>query len=224
MITTIPTKDEQLSNIDKQVFKLNFSKTVIYRIYCKDTKITDCYIGRTTSFNSRKSGHKLSSKRSELKVYKKIRECGGWNNWIMDILNVFNCKNKYEAAMREQQYINFFKPNLNSISAYSKGYVNCIVDINNVENESKVDCYSYIYNKIDNIEFLEEDEIIYEKKLEKLQYKLETFTHPNTQRMKDIVIQMRQLLSLKAEIKAIVAGKKTQFLSDFIKDVCAKTT
>jgi hypothetical protein len=135
MITTNQAKEEQLSHNDNHVFKSKYCKTVIYRIFCKDTNITDCYIGRTINFNSRKAGHKLSSRKSQLKVYRKIRECGGWNNWNMEIVNIFICKNKDEKKIKEQQYINYFKPTLNSISACSNKY-----EIGNIEN---------IYNEIE---------------------------------------------------------------------------
>jgi predicted GIY-YIG superfamily endonuclease len=37
---------------------IDYSKTVIYKIFCKDSNITDTYIGHTTNFNKRKRGHK----------------------------------------------------------------------------------------------------------------------------------------------------------------------
>ena len=33
-------------------------KTIIYKIYCKDEKIKECYIGRTENFKSRFSQHR----------------------------------------------------------------------------------------------------------------------------------------------------------------------
>ena len=57
--------------------KINYQNTVIYKICCDDT--SDFYIGSTTDFIRRKSGHKstcnnANRKSYNLKVYKTIRE------------------------------------------------------------------------------------------------------------------------------------------------------
>ena len=56
---------------------IDYSKTIIYRIVCKNPEIKDCYIGSTTDFKSRKQKHKSNcnretSKEFNLKVYKNI--------------------------------------------------------------------------------------------------------------------------------------------------------
>ena len=71
---TDTVEDNQLSNNTSQTFKSKFSKTIIYRIFCKDISITDCYIGRTVNFKIRLSGHKTASRTSDLKIYRKIRK------------------------------------------------------------------------------------------------------------------------------------------------------
>ncbi len=38
--------------------KIDYSKTIIYRIVCKDLSITECYVGHTTNFTKRKCQHK----------------------------------------------------------------------------------------------------------------------------------------------------------------------
>ena len=56
---------------------IDYSKTIIYKIVCKDINIKDCYVGSTTDFIRRKNRHKLNSKRnnseSELYVHDVIR-------------------------------------------------------------------------------------------------------------------------------------------------------
>ena len=37
---------------------IDYSKTIIYKIVCKDIDIEDCYVGSTTDFVRRKSEHK----------------------------------------------------------------------------------------------------------------------------------------------------------------------
>ena len=61
---------------------VNYENTVIYKIVCNDLNITDCYVGSTTDFTTRKSHHKSScnnetDSRYHLKVYKMIRDNGG---------------------------------------------------------------------------------------------------------------------------------------------------
>jgi hypothetical protein len=62
---------------------VNYENTVIYKIVCNDLTITDLYVGNTTNFTKRKGQHKNScinekSKSYNLKIYKIIRENGGW--------------------------------------------------------------------------------------------------------------------------------------------------
>ena len=67
---------------------INYLNTVIYKIVCNDLNITDCYVGNTTKFTNRKSGHKYSCITPEdrgynYNVYQCIRHNGGWDNWSM---------------------------------------------------------------------------------------------------------------------------------------------
>ena len=39
---------------------INYEKTIIYQIVCKDITITDKYVGHTTNFTNRKRNHKMS--------------------------------------------------------------------------------------------------------------------------------------------------------------------
>lgn len=93
----------------------------IYQIYCKNPDITDCYIGSTKDYLRRKSDHKTNCrnknrKQHNYKLYKFIRENGGFENWNFKILNQV----KYHEELRffqEQAYINLIKPSLNSCDA-----------------------------------------------------------------------------------------------------------
>jgi len=97
---------------------IDYSKTVIYRIYC-DELPDFIYIGSTTDFIKRKYAHKSSCKNSEFKLYKTIRENGGWDNWNMNIIEQYlDCKNNIEQKIKEQEHMDKFKSNLNAIKAY----------------------------------------------------------------------------------------------------------
>ena len=37
---------------------IDYSNTIIYKIYCNDSSVTDIYIGHTTNFIKRKYQHK----------------------------------------------------------------------------------------------------------------------------------------------------------------------
>jgi hypothetical protein len=104
---------------------IDYSNTIIYKITCKDTSITDVYVGHTTNFVQRKHGHKQScinvkNNNHNCKLYQVIRANGGWNNWKMEIVNFFDCKDHYEARKKEQEYFESLKATLNSIEPFPK--------------------------------------------------------------------------------------------------------
>lgn len=113
--------------------KADYLNTVIYKISCKDINISDIYIGHTTNFKQRYRLHKSncnveSSKGYNYKIYKIIRENGGWDNWEMSIIENFPCKNVDEAKNRERHWIENESSNMNvtipnrSHKEYSKIY------------------------------------------------------------------------------------------------------
>ena len=76
---------------------VDYSNTIIYKIFCKNPYIKDVYVGHTTNFVQRKHAHKqavtnTNSSCYHTKVYEEIRKNGGWDNWSMEIVNFFKCK------------------------------------------------------------------------------------------------------------------------------------
>jgi hypothetical protein len=100
--------------------ELDYSNTIIYKITCKDPNVNDKYVGHTIDFAKRKYAHSNNA-RSEnspnynLKLYKFIRDNGGWNNWKMEIVNFYNCNNLHEAKEKEQEHYIELQATLNSI-------------------------------------------------------------------------------------------------------------
>ena len=95
---------------------IDYSKTHFYKIVCKDTSITDCYVGHTTDFTKRKWYHKstssnMNNRNYEQRVYRFIRDNGGWENWEMILINTECCENALQARQRER----FYKEQLNSL-------------------------------------------------------------------------------------------------------------
>ena len=99
---------------------VDYSKTIIYRIVCKDPTIKDCYVGSTTDFKSRKSGHKTTcnnnkNKDYNVKVYQFIRENGGWNNWDMVEIEKYNAIDKLDQRKKERYWIETLQSTLNLV-------------------------------------------------------------------------------------------------------------
>ena len=67
---------------------INYQNTIIYKLVCNDLNVDNVYVGHTTNFRNRKRSHKErctdpNSKEYHYKVYNKIRNNEGWNNWSM---------------------------------------------------------------------------------------------------------------------------------------------
>ena len=96
---------------------IDYSNTIIYKLYCINPDIKEFYVGHTTNLYERKRRHKTccnnnSEKNTSYnrKVYRIIRENGGFDNWKFEILETANLKNKYEAFTLEGSYIEKLKP------------------------------------------------------------------------------------------------------------------
>jgi hypothetical protein len=102
----------------------DYSHTIIYKLCCNNSTITDIYIGHTTNFIQRKNVHKTSccnenDKKHKQYVYDFIRNNGGWDNWAMIQLEELNCKNKREAEAAEHYWIEKLGASLNSNKPYA---------------------------------------------------------------------------------------------------------
>ena len=102
---------------------IDYSKTIIYVLKCKDDNIIEEYIGSTINFIERKSNHKKACNNEKNKdhnqlKYKFIRNNGGWNNWIMLEVEKYPCNDKREAEKREEEIRVERKAKLNSCKAF----------------------------------------------------------------------------------------------------------
>ena len=102
---------------------IDYSNTIIYKIFCKDPEIKDIYIGHTTNFVQRKYAHKITCNDTKsacynVKLYKTIRENGNWSNWDMSIVQFYNCKDHLEARQKEQEHFISLNATLNSIEPF----------------------------------------------------------------------------------------------------------
>lgn len=98
---------------------IDYSKTIIYKIVCNDMNITDCYVGQTTNFTKRKTCHKRDCNTEHrngytLKIYRTIRENGGWEQWSMIEIEKYPCSDGNEARARERHWFETLQATLNS--------------------------------------------------------------------------------------------------------------
>jgi len=94
-----------------------------YIIKCKDENIIDTYIGHTNNIENRIREHSCATTNINescynSKIYKTIRENGGFNNWILNELFSYFC-DFTESRKIEQVLIDEFKPTLNTYRAYT---------------------------------------------------------------------------------------------------------
>ena len=99
---------------------VNYSKSKIYKLCCKDITITDIYIGSTTSWRARKKNHKNHSTNENVRmynfyVYQFIRDNGGFDNWDMIEIERYDAKDKLDLSKRERYWIEELKPTLNTV-------------------------------------------------------------------------------------------------------------
>ena len=141
---------------------MDYSKTNIYKIVCNDLNVNGCYVGHTINMTKRKWNHKSNcnnekSKDHNLKIYKIIRENGGWDNWNMVLVEKFPCIDKYEACKREREVYEELGAKLNMVRPY----------LTQEDHKAERKEYSKLYYQEHKAEFIQYRE---EHKAERNQY------------------------------------------------------
>jgi hypothetical protein len=92
-------------------------KVFVYTIRSYDETITDFYVGRCTNYSTRHEYHKQNSMNEEKteKLYRFIREHGGWFSFRMQVIEERMCATNKEAQDFENEVFDRLKPTLNSI-------------------------------------------------------------------------------------------------------------
>lgn len=95
----------------------------IYEIRCKDPEIKDLYVGSTSNLSKRIYSHKSccnnpTNTHYNYKIYKTIRENGGWNNWEVKEIEKMENVSKIEVRMREEEVSKMLGANLNMWKAH----------------------------------------------------------------------------------------------------------
>ena len=102
---------------------IDYSKCVIYKIeHIEDDSLL--YVGLTTNFNKRKGTHKSicrneRSKEHNHKLYRMIRDNGGWEMFRMIEIEKYPCNDKREAEKRETEIMKELKASMNMVKSYA---------------------------------------------------------------------------------------------------------
>lgn len=99
----------------------DYKKSSIYKIvnqFDKDEKMV--YIGTTTNYSVRKYQHRRrcndeNDKGYNNKIYRYIRQFGGWYNWKMIKIEDFPCEKGEDIFERERFWIHYYNAKLNTI-------------------------------------------------------------------------------------------------------------
>jgi hypothetical protein len=94
-----------------------------YKIVCDDLP-NFVYVGSTMSFANRKYEHKRACnnenrKGYNYKIYRTIRENGGWDNWRMVCIHQQEVDNKRHAEKIEEDYRVELNGNMNTNRAFT---------------------------------------------------------------------------------------------------------
>jgi hypothetical protein len=96
---------------------------IFYKIVCLDNSVELCYVGSTANWKERQRNHKSScnnenSKKYNTKIYKTIRENGGWINFKMVEIGKKEQLTKRQAEQIEDVYRDELKADMNMRRCY----------------------------------------------------------------------------------------------------------
>jgi len=99
--------------------KKEINDYIFYKIVCLDDSVKLCYVGSTANWKARNHAHKNTcnnenSKQYNYKIYKTIRENGGWSNFKMIEIGKKDQLTKRQAEQIEELYRVELKANMNT--------------------------------------------------------------------------------------------------------------
>jgi len=163
---------------------MDYSKSIIYKIVCKNPEIKDCYVGSTTNYDKRKWNHKYDcnnekSKNYNYNIYKFIRDNGNWENFDMIEIEKYNCNDKLELHKQERFWLEELGASLNckipsrSKKEYKKKYYE-----NNILKFKE-------YHENNKQEINEKKKEYYEKNKQEIAEKQKEYREKNKQEIKE---------------------------------------
>ena len=102
---------------------IDYNNTIIYKIQHEDDDEL-VYVGHTTDFTKRKYAHKNycnnpNNSKHNYKIYKIIRDNGGWSSFRMIEIKKYPCSDANEACTEEDRIMREMKATMNSQRAYT---------------------------------------------------------------------------------------------------------
>lgn len=103
--------------------KVDYQKTFIYKLCCRDPTISQIYIGHSTNYKNRNQCHKntcnnINHREYNNYKYRFIRQNGGYENWIMIKLYDYPCDSKREAEAEECKNMIELNATLNMVKSF----------------------------------------------------------------------------------------------------------
>ena len=113
VLSKLPVMLSDIDDVD-----IRYENGCIYMIKNKTDDAKHFYIGSTYNFKQRCKMHKINcynqnDKNYNLKVYKYIRENGGFGEWEIILLYDYPCKNRNKLELEEKRAIMEYKSTLN---------------------------------------------------------------------------------------------------------------
>ena len=199
---------------------VDYSTTHFYKIVCKDLNNPNMYIGHTTSFKERKSGHRKrcnnpNDKKYNFPVYKFIRDNNGFDNLDMILIETKQLNNQLEALARERELYEELRPSLNGYKTMrndddirESAKQKCEYKKNDrKENQEK-------YKEIDRNKYIKHrEEAVQRAKVHYETHKDEISTRKREQGKHRVVCECR----IECSINWILRHKKTKLHQDYLK-------
>ena len=189
----------------------DYSKSVIYKLCCKDPTIEDIYIGSTTNFTKRKYQHKNgcnneNNKKYNCYKYQFIRDNGGFNNWDMILIKDYSTDTKRNLEIEERRIIDELKPSLNKNipTRTKKEYIEI--------NKDKRTIYQKEWRKTNKVYFKEYQTQYYDKNREK---KLEQQKEYREKNKETLIEYNRNYYQKYKEREKITCGKCGAIVSQY---------
>jgi len=159
-----------------------------YKLVCNDVKVTQIYVGSTKDLNDRIIKHKYccnnpNSEGYNFKVYKFIRDNGGWFNWKFKIIDSRECIDEYESYVIEQSYINSLKSELNTKSPYTGLTKNEYEIKYKQDHKEKNKEYKKQYHKKNKIKIAEISKQYYQNNTENIKEKTKQWYYSNKEKL-----------------------------------------
>ena len=162
---------------------IRYENGVIYMMKHKTDDKKEFYIGSSTDFKKRCWGHKSNcnnqnSKQYNYKLYKYMRENGGWDCWEMLLLYDYPCKNRNELHLEEQRAVKEYKSTLNQFipaRTYQERYK---------DNREKILQQRKEYRKNNKEKILQKNKERYENNREKYLQQSKEYYESNKEKLK----------------------------------------